>query len=400
MNSTLIANPPMGIYDNPDIHIGHASYLILLDAIARFRKKFLNEEIFYPSYSFNVYGRKGDKLVNLVDQEDFMAFLEDNTKKMIMAATKRKKLNLSSDEVVSENEPEIVRGVQSDFLQLYNTNYILQVGRAYYLDCPKIIDNSPVSKILEIINCHPPRISTELERILLENTKKPIRITRQTQYTASNPIDPSAEKLAPLFLLANMWEHRYQAEYKIFAGSNNSLTRYLFLRVLSQIALHKNSGIDELIIYPKFLPEGGYDAWNIDSLKDEFEADMMRYALLSSYTEKHEKVHLQQCRLLGGRNFVYLVANIRRVFNIGGLQEEIDLRLYPKYKDDMLKLDFPVVISNLERQLNIIGAEINRTKKEGVFRKFKNRLTLQYNTLLHLAEPIVPATVNLCRSSL
>jgi len=382
----------MGIYTNPEIHIGHASYIVLLDAIARYREKFLHEEVFFPSHSFNVYGQRADRLApKNASPGEFMVFLDQRAEEIIKKAKRRTKLNLSSHESVAENEPIVVQGIQADFMKLYKLKYIFEREKEYYLDCPKILENFPVNSLLKEIRYHPPRIASEFERISSENTRRPVKVTRLTQYSASNPLDPNAEKIGPLFLLANLWEHKYPSDYKIFAGSYNALTRYLFLRMLCQIPLHQRTGIDELVIYPKIFPEGGVEAWDLDKIKNKYEADMIRYTLLSSYSEHHEKVNLQLSRLNGGRNFVHLLANLGKVFakeeNTGLIMEQI----YPDYPCDMENLKFPKVISTLESILNKLSMKINQSKRSKTFDLVNKKLASQYHTLMKLAEPITPA---------
>ena len=35
---TIIANPPIGIYNNTDLHLGHLFYHTVLDVVARYEK--------------------------------------------------------------------------------------------------------------------------------------------------------------------------------------------------------------------------------------------------------------------------------------------------------------------------------------------------------------------------
>mgnify|MGYP001193161672 CR=1 FL=1 len=394
MKPRVIANPPIGIYTNPFTTINHAAFLVVLDAVARYKSKFNGEEIFFPGRSYNFYGKRGDLLVaNEIDCNDYSE-LSKIHKQAISKDVSREKLNLSSLELLTDEEQSIGEGCQSDFQKLYEKDYLFNKKGRFYLDCKKIAGERDLIGMIEHIKFNPKRIHGEMVKLIQEKTDSPVLITRDTHYAVHNPL--GGDNIGPLFTLANLWNYKYPNSNITIAGSNSVLTKYVFLRFLTRAALDNSPGMDEMIIWPKIIAEGGIKEWNLEELvKDKYHGDMLRTSILSSYSEKEQKVLMPKDRFASARNFVYLVSNLRKPLK-GKCQENTELKKF--CLDKLENLDFPSLIQESRSRFKEISLEINKKKDEGEWNDDSRRkLASDYLSIVETLEPLIPETVKLVK---
>lgn len=268
MVRTLIANPPLGIYKNSDITIGQAFYLVHLDVHARVRRA-LGEEVSFPTYAFNVYGKRGDEYHDPVR----------NAQEYRQRSSLREKLSLCSNESISDDEPEIIRSVQKDFVDLHSKGYVQVASNgSCLLLCDRIKSDFTEEALLNGLNTS--RRAERALRAFWKSNMAPVTITKPTKFSIPNPLDASLERIGPLFTLANMWDSRYKETSYVFAGSERNLSNYVFLRSVCRLALEGNSGINDLFIYPQVTFEGLKSDWDLAALSQQWDSDVLRLALL------------------------------------------------------------------------------------------------------------------------
>ncbi|GEM_PF-1545114 len=392
MKQRVIANPPIGIYTNSITNIGHAFFLSLLDTVARYKKEFRGENVVFPGRAYNFYGKRADKLIpEETSDVEFNKVLDRRNLEAVEQDKNRSKLNLSSLDLLLDNEKNLVEGVKRDVVKLYEKGYIQRDGNTLLLDCPRIGKNLNLKSHLEGIAFYPSRIQGELERFI-DNNLNFIPITKSTRYSPKNPL--GGENIGPLFILANMWDYKYGDSSFTMAGSNGVLSKYIFLRFLSQIVLNDQPGMDELIIWPKIIAEEGIGSWDINELvKDRYHGDMVRHAVLSTYSKKNHKAELPKSNWKGARNFVYLLANLRKPlkgnFNCGEI-------VYEEYEKEMDFLNYRKVLIKIEEKLREISGEINSRRDSGSWDELSRRnLASRYMPLVRMCGPFVPETVKL-----
>lgn len=393
-NNRVIANPPIGIYDNPDINIGQAYYHVILDLIARYKTKFNGDVVKFPSFSFNVFGKKSERLITKdVNKSDFYKTAEENAFEIVCNPSYRSKLNLISEERLVDNEKLIVVGVSNDFKRLYDLGFIAVKGPHAYLNCAVIRKKCGLLEKLEEIEIYPSRIKEEMNRMIENNTNDLVKISRSTIFSPSSPIN--TENIGPLFTLANLWDHKYPNSKITMAGSNNAVSRYIFLRFLSRSALEDNPGMDEIFIWPRLIVTGNNNKWDLEKLtEDPIQTDIFRHAVISSHSNNSQKIYVDASRLAGSRNFIYLVANIRRVLNVkvAGLVGDNEFSI--AYQKDMEKFKFSKILQSIKNKMTELSKEINIYKRDNLE---VTKLSSNYAQLIEMLEPFIPATVKLIK---
>lgn len=397
ISTTIIANPPFGIYRG-DIHIGQAFYHVLLDVYYRFLSKYTYTDVIFPAYSFNVYGKRGDRLVGEgVADDELRKTLDANAEAYISTNRLRDRLNLGSDAVLTDKDELSIDGAQTAFMQLLKLGLVIQKGESWFLDIPSIASKYDLMKKCASLTTYPNRISGELERMIEENTIKPLKITRSTRYAVPNPM--GGENLGPLFVLSTMWEGNYQDSNFIIAASEDVLAKYVLLRFLIRAALSGNPGMDGLFVYNKIQPEDGLRAWNIKDLtKDVYETDMVRYALISSHSLSKQIVTLGKNLLKGGRNFVYFVGSMRKAFY--GIKSDVQIERDEGYVRKMKSFKFNEVLSELEIKLRALSRKINQSKEKKEWGQQKPQLLAEYLKLIQQLSPMLPAITSLVKNDL
>jgi len=369
MRKVVIANPPMGIYKSSDINIGQASYILKLDASARARK-LLGEEVIFPSYSFNVFGRRGDSLENP----------RLNAKRYIKRKSLRERLSLCSSEILSDDEPEIIESIQESFRKLSEKGFVLSKGNKFYLDVPKI-KRKYSSTLLENIEMLS-RTKKTLLRYWEENMTEPHEISKSTQFSIPNPF--WGENIGPLFTLANLWDGKYPDSDIVMAGSEKNFTNYIFLRVLTQLALRGNPNIAEIYIYPRVRFVEGMHKWDLEKLTEmEFDSDFLRATLLSLPNQGGTtSVYFNE--LKRAKKLVYSIGNLGKVLTVE--EEEIpseDLKRVAHFRTKRYVLD-------LGRELKKLSNEIRISKQGGIFEKKHEKFSKRYSHLIKKASLITP----------
>src|SRR3989344_7061807 len=364
MKRRIIANPPISIYDQGGTEIKHATFLYLLDTIARFRRM-CGEEVIFPSRSYNVFGQKANGWVQ--EDLDFDMFHQEIISRVdrVIASDKpiRERMNLGSLDLLLDNDEGIIMGVKSDFSLLVKRGYIFREGNRYYLDCLRIHRDFNLDEILNSVFIHPNKASSEMRSLIKTKTERPVVITRSSFYAPENPL--GGQNIGPLFTLSRLWDHKYPDSKFTMAASNNVLLKYVFLRFLTNVALYGTPGFDELIIWPKVYFEGGNDNWSLGNLlKTPYDADMLRVALLSKYPTQDTRVALSVSDLKGSRNFVYLIANLRKPLR--GQNHHFP-SIEPQYFVDMRGFKYPKVLQKLEIEARDISHQINDFKDRSLF---------------------------------
>ncbi len=385
----VIANPPMGVYKG-DINIGQAFYHILLDVYYRHLSKSTSENVVFPAYSLNFHGKRGDTLFANGSQNQFSS-------EYIRSNRLRDRLNLGSNIILTDNSVESIESAQHIFRKLVEHRFALKDGEDWYLDIAKISQQHDLKGVADSISFYPDRVKRELERLIENNTQNHIKLTRSTKYSVPNPIE--GRNLGPLYVLSTMWEGHYTDAKFTFAGSNNVLAKYIFLRFSIMTALTGEPGMDEVFVYNKIEPERGVQAWNISDLTtDLYETDMLRYALISGHSLTKQTVNMDLENLLkAGRRFVYKLGSTRQAFKelkIKADQPDND------YAKNMRSFQFNSILKSSEQKLTKIIHKINESKQRGTWEMNKERLCVEYLTLVSELRPMLPAITTLIRNEI
>jgi len=382
MSLRVIANPPIGIYTNPKIHIGHAFFLVLLDTIARHKSK-KGEKVVFPSRSYNFFGKRGD--MQALKEGITYPELKRRHLKTIEDDMTREKLNLFSLELLIDDDPQISAGVIRDLKTLQAKDYVFDSHQNLYLNCPKISKDFDLRGGLRGITFRPVRIKKEMERLIMNNLSLPILISRDTDYSVNTP---DHQRVGPLTVLAMLWDYKYpQAEYT-FAGSNSILSKYTFLRHLLRTSLDGSPGMDELVVWPKIVPEGGVESWNLDELiKNKNQGDMARHFLLSAYSDKSQKVCLRKGVVQNSRNFIH------RLLNLGiPLKGSYDLPSISKGDcRHMENMRFKYIFDSSQDNLKKVSIEINAARSDGSWTDhLRHQLASRYMYEVQKLSPMLP----------
>lgn len=398
MDDRVICNPPIGIYKNKKTHVGHAFYLSLLDAYARYRDRFEGENITFPGKSYNIFGKRGEKLKESSDKINSESGLKEYAERIVEEDEVRGMLNLSSDEILLDDDPEVIEGVKKDFMELDDRGYLKERQEQYFLDSEEIGERNDLQEKIEEIDFYPNRGKRQFERFLEENLED-IRVTRSREYSVDNPL--GGESIGPLFTLANLWDSKYpEAEKYTFACSENVLCKYGFLRFLSKTALDDDPGMDEMVVWPELKPEEGIENWELENMiEDPYHGDMLRYTLLKKYTSNDNmEIEIDKNVFKEGRKFVYKIANLRNPFSEYGDRDqglECD-DLKPKYRERMDNFQFRETLIDLKNGFTEISKKVNAVNSETEMKNLRDR----YLSLVEMAEPFVPETSQLVKSEL
>ncbi len=395
MKKRVIANPPIGIYKSEDLKLGHLFYLVLLDISARYRTRFLNEQIIFPGNSYNVFGMPATTLLEEEDsQDDISRVLDNKVQERISKRRLVSRLNLLSLDLVVDNEAEIVEGIQRDFLELHKKGYLIQEGSSFYLDCDKISENFGLRGLIDQIKFYPGRMKKKALSFTEENLRKPVKITRPAIYAPENPLN--GENIGALFGIANLWDHKYGDASFTMAASHKTFLKYVFLRFLTGLALRGNPGMDEVFIWPTLkYQEDEIPGSLMDLTEDEYQVDILRHALASTHSTKNDTVNFNPNQLDRSRRVVHLIGNLRKgLYHPRSRSEDLSQveEIYPNYHSDMQSYSFLQINLYLEGKLRLISREMNLLKSRGKFDYAqKQRMNRNLALILEMLEPIVPA---------
>lgn len=378
MAKVVIANPPLGIYKNPDITIGQAFYIVQLDIHARARKQFLGQDVSFPTYAFNVFGRRGDS------KEDPVKFARDYRERPSI----RDKLDLCSKEYLSDDEAPLIGGVQQDLVRLNDCGLILTNGNGEaFLDVQKLKGRFTLSSLLDGVSMSD-RTAHTLKRYWEENTNSPHQITKPTKFSASNPI--GGQNIGPLFGLANLWDYKYPEAEVVMAGSERNLTNYIFLRMLTQMALRGEPGVSQIFVYPQLRFSEGMENWELEKLLlEEFDSDFLRYGFCTTSMSSDGSSSLDKSKLKEGRKFVYGIGNLGRVLNYVPGEEFHDWFL-----KDVLRFQVSSSLPKLNNLAKDLSNKVRLAKLSGEFEQRKGKFDEEYSELVRTASVITPKICN------
>lgn len=393
MNKRVIANPPIGFYDHFRTKTKHGFFLYLADTIAR-QKTEMGENVIFPNYSFNMFGKKSESLIKLEGKslKEYDKDIKELSKKLISENDLRCLFNLTSYESLFDNEAEIVHGISEDFRKLNEKGYLLTKGTSNFLDCNKIKQNFNLQEMIESIRIPSRKAKSDLERFVQNNLQEPHKITTDTFYSIRNPLDENMENVSPLFILANLWDHKYFRSKFTFLSSDDVLAKYIFLRFITRLVLDNDAGFDELVVWPRVNLSGEKEKWEINNLiKDEYDSDVFRISLLSLYPSQKSSVNLDYSKIMGNKNFLYSLANLRRIIPYHPI-----LPLADKfYTHQVSSFRYPMIIEEFRIETKEISKEVNRLKP--LCNENIAKLSKKYSTLIDKLAPFVPATVDLIR---
>jgi len=371
------------------VHIGHAFYHVVLDVYYRFLSKFTDNSVIFPAYSLNFYGKKGDFLIDAsLGETETKEKIDSHAKNYIARNRLRDELNLGSSDLLTDNSPQSIDSATRTFIGLKERGFLVQETGKWFLDVPKIAREYNLVSALDSVSFYPERTRSELERLLLNQVNNPVEITRDTAYSVKNPI--GGKNLGPLFVLATLWEGNYGDADYTFATSESAFTKYVLFRMLIRLAIIGNPGMKEVLVYNKIEPKEGFEEWSVPKLTtNPYEADMLRYSLISSHSLNKQIVNLDKRVLQGGRNFVYLVGNLRKFFrDMEGVSDgEVD----GDYLTEMKAFKFNKVLSRLEGEARLLSRKINSSRDNGELNKAKQNLFLEYLELANKLSPMLPA---------
>ncbi len=393
MNKRVIANPPIGFYDNFKTKTKHGFFLYLADTIAR-KKTEIGENVIFPNYSFNMFGKKSESLIKSEGKslKEYHKNIKELSKKLISENDLRYLFNLTSDESLFDNEDEIIRGISEDFIKLNEKGYLLTKGTSNFLDCNKINQNFNLQERIESIKIPSRKAKSDLERFIQNNLQEPHKITRDTFYSIRNPIDENMENISPLFILANLWDYKYPDSKFTFLSSDDVLAKHIFLRFITKLVLDNDVGFDELVVWPRVNLSGEKEKWDISNLiKDEYDSDVFRISLLSLYPSQKSSVNLDYSKIRGNKNFLYSLANLRRIIPYSSILPIVD----NLYTNQVFQFRYPCIIEESRIETKEISKEVNRLKPlhDGNLVELSKR----YSILVDKLAPFVPATVDLIR---
>lgn len=394
MTDRIICNPPIGIYNNEETHAGHGFYLTLLDVNTRYLSEFEDIDVEFPSKAYNFFGKRGDRIIKNNPEINSEKGLKEYLVDKVERDDNREKLNLSSYEVLLDDEQVIREGVKKDFERLYEKDLLKERDGRYFLNCDKIKEEYDIESNIRKIDFNPEREENEFRRFIDESDSF-VEVTRPRDYSVANPLD--GDNIGPLFTLANLWDNKYRdADSYSLACSSNVLCKYGVLRFFSRIGLDKEPGMDEIIVWPRLDPEGGMENWSIDEIvEDKYHGDMLRYSFMRNYSNSGKtKLKLTEAMFKEGRNFVYRVANIRKPLSEVNQASDIDYKkIYSGFRKDMRNKNFQKVLENLYKEVKELSKDINKDKDP-------EKLSGRYLSLLDLIEPFTPEVAKLGREEL
>lgn len=384
MKSYIIANPPCGIYKG-DLTLGYAYYQTLLDIHARFVRDFKNLEVVCHKYSLNALGKRAENLC----LDGTIGGLDGYVREWIESGSLRDKMNLSFRGNLLDTSPEAIGYAQSIFEELYEKGYLLRKGETFYLDVEKIGKDFDLAAIVHKINFFSKRSKKEFLRVL-GNLSDPVRITKKRVYSIPNPL--GGEEITPIFGISNLWGAYFDQEIDFMAASEKELTRYLVLRLLSQVPISSKLPMKNIFIYNYIDPEDGFDSWDVKQLvKDGIGSDSLRYAFAKSCSLSKQKTKMRRSLLEGGRKLVYLVGNLKKLFYKNGLRfKGFPSALEETYLRAMDSFRYSLVLKNLEMNLRDVSRGINISRDKGDFESNKAGLFDKYITLVRELSPFCP----------
>ena len=350
------------------------------------KKQKTKNKIHFPSTAINVFGKKAEQLVNY--ENDIIKFHDElniKTKILISKDSLRNKLNLVSTETLTDNEINVVKGIQKDFLTLNEKGFLIRKDKDFYLNCKKIVTQNNMEDQISSIKCTSPTIAKRLDFFVRENTSEPVLITRESKYAPANPF--GGNNIGPLFTLANLWNHKYPNSSKtIMAGSKGVLTKYIGLRWLTQNALYNKPGINRVIIWPKLIFSDTIQSKIYEGLSDKIESDMTRCLFAKTFSNSNHSVKLDLANKKNSRNFVYMFHNLSKV--LPKYQNDIkNPDLYPNYKSHMENMQYRLVLETIQKDLKKISSDLKKNESTETLQK-------NYNTLLDYVEPFIPYSVS------
>lgn len=396
MNKRIIANPPIGIYDNSKTNLGHSFFLVLLDSIVRYKEKFLEEKVIFPGRSYNFYGKKGDKKIRwCLDKKRTKRKLKEYHLKRIYADRGRGLLNLSNLDILIDDDIKVIKGIKKDILKLNKKGYLIINKEDLFLDCKKISKENNLKKFLAEIKFFPPYIKERFNFIVNKNINNPIKLTRATKYSVQNPL--GGNNIAPIFILANLWDYYYKKANFTMACSKGTLIKYVLLRFLSQVALNKKPGFDEVILWPKLIFKENMEIEKL--VKNPIEGDILRYSLLSNFSKKRQVIIFKKSSLYQSRKFIYKLLNLNKFFNKDYHEKRKPQNLI-KYKKFMESLDYKNLLIYIEKNIRDISKKIFKLKKKNkLSHKIKKDLFKEYNSYLEMLSPFIPITYKYIKES-
>ncbi len=378
MVKTVVANPPLGIYKNPDISIGQAFYMTQLDVYTRARRDLLGEDISFPTYAFNVFGRRGDL------QEDPVRFAREYRERPSL----RERLDLCSAETLSDDEESLVVGIQSDFIRLFERGYLLKNGSGeFFLDVQKIKGKISLNSLLEGVSMSG-RTSQAIQRYWNENMNSPHQVTKPTRFSVTNPL--GGQNIGPLFGLANLWDHKYPNANVVMAGSERNLTNYVFLRMLTQMVLRGTPGVSQIFIYPQLRFAEGAEEWDLKKmLAEDYGSDFLRYGLCTPSTTGDGSSRIDLTKIKEGRKFVYCLGNLGKILNY-----QKDSESYLDVLDEVLSFEISASLPKLNRSAKDISNRARIAKLSGSFEQQRRGLEEEYSKIVRTASIITPKICN------
>ncbi len=384
MKPYIIANPPCGIYKG-DLPLGYAYYQTLFDIHSRFLKESKGVEVVCPKYSLNAMGKRAESL-NL---DGTIKGLDTYVKEWMKKGKLRDKMNFSFSGNILDTSKESIERTVEIFRKLYEKGYSFREGDTFYLDAENIGKDFDLKGISQDINFFSSRNKKEFIR-LIQNSTKPIRITKKRKYSIPNPF--GGEGISPIFGVSNLWEGYFNEEIDFMASSEKELTRYLMLRFLSQIPISKKLPMKNVLVYNYINPEGSFDDWKIDNLiEDGVGSDSLRYSFAKCFSLSEQKTVLKRDLPKGGRKLVYLAGNLKNLFFQKGLRFKDFPNVNDKsYIERMDNLKYPQVLGDLEIKLKEISKEINASKDRGNFNIQREKLFNRYLVLVKRLTPFCP----------
>ena len=214
--STLIANPPRGIYKGPAT-IGQAAYHVWLDMQARFLSR--SESVLLHARAHNAFGKRAEQLPGS-PVEAGKAHLAVT----LLQQDVRDTIDTRSKEVYVDDTPAIIEQARATLSKLIANGHVEELGGALILKTSSLQLQTKTLAALSKATIIPERLRKPLRDAVFEATD--IQITTDTKYA---PVWKNSN-IAPLFVLASGWDAFSQYDKIIYATSHNTAVKYGLLR--------------------------------------------------------------------------------------------------------------------------------------------------------------------------
>jgi len=254
-----------------------------------------------------------------------------------------------------------------------------------------------LERILEQTAFHPSRIEGEIARFIDTHSAIPLQITRTRDFSVDCPEElVTGKKLAPIFVLATMWNGQANGVHT-FACSENNLLRYGLLRLVSEIGMSGTTNTSHVYVFNRQLLEEGVESWDYDAIMGpENGLDGLRYAVLKATSQKEQKIWLRKQSLEDGRRLMQKIYNLSVFF----AKRRITIPQAPvstSIAELMSSYRFADVVRVVEEKVKHLSRRIDGYRAEGTLQGHIEALARDYAQELAHVSFLFPNTYHKMR---